>query len=190
MGVSEAMINCYTEPEMVRKVMEKTTAFLTEYARTYKALGANGVLMAEPLTGLMSPALAEEFSAPYVKKIIDAVQDDGFAVIYHNCGNNTVLMLKEILSQGAYAYHFGNAVSMEDVLANVPEDTIVLGNVDPARQLKNGTPESVRTATLSLLETCAKHRNFIISSGCDIPPGAPWENIDAFFAAAKEFYGE
>jgi uroporphyrinogen decarboxylase len=29
----------------------------------------------------------------------------------------------------------------------------------------------------------------MISSGCDIPPLSPWENIEAFFAAVREFYG-
>jgi uroporphyrinogen decarboxylase len=28
----------------------------------------------------------------------------------------------------------------------------------------------------------------VLSSGCDIPPLTPWENIDAMFAAAEEFY--
>ena len=39
---------------------------------------------------------------------------------------------------------------------------------------------------MDLLNRCAAHPNFIISSGCDIPPMSPWENIDAFFAAAAE----
>ena len=43
--------------------------------------------MAEPLAGLLSPDLAQEFSADYVKQIVDAVQDDNFLVVYHNCGN-------------------------------------------------------------------------------------------------------
>ena len=43
MDVSEAMINCYTEPEMVHITMQKTAAFLTEYMKAYKAVGANGV---------------------------------------------------------------------------------------------------------------------------------------------------
>ena len=87
MDVSEAMINCYTEPEMVHITMQKTAAFLTEYMKAYKAVGANGVVVAEPLTGLLSPDLAAEFSEPYMKQVIDAVQDDEFIVIYHNCGN-------------------------------------------------------------------------------------------------------
>ena len=51
-----------------------------------------------------------------------------------------------------------------------------------------GTPESVRAETLRIMGECCGHKNFLISSGCDIPPLSPWENIDAFFAAVEEFY--
>ena len=186
--VSEIMINCYDEPEMVHCVMRKATDFLIEYIRAYRAAGAHGVMMAEPLTGLLSPALAEEFSEPYVREIVEAVQDDGFLLIYHNCGNNTVRMLPSILRVGAAAYHFGNAVSMEDVLAGVPEDTVVMGNLDPAALFRNGTPEEVRRETKALLDACGGKRNFIPSSGCDIPPASRWENIDAFFEAVTAWY--
>ena len=189
--VSEIMMDCYDDPDMVHTVLEKVTDFLIEYAKAYKAVGANGVVMAEPVAGLLSPALEEEFSSPYVKKIVDAVQDDDFAVIYHNCGDNVPKMLDSILSTGAAAYHFGNAVDMEkDIIAQVPADVLVMGNVDPAGVLRLGNPETVREATLALMEKCCKYRNFVLSSGCDIPPMTPWENIDAFFAAASEFYGK
>jgi uroporphyrinogen decarboxylase len=65
-----------------------------------------------------------------------------------------------------------------------------MGNVDPAGVLRMGTPEKVREETLSVMEKCCEHPNFVISSGCDIPPMTPWENLDAFFAAVKEYYGK
>jgi uroporphyrinogen decarboxylase len=76
----------------------------------------------------------------------------------------------------------------EDIIAKVPSDTLVMGNVDPAGVLRLGTPETVRETTLSLLDRCAKYPNFLLSSGCDIPPMTPWENIDAFFKAVEEYY--
>ncbi len=189
LDVSEIMIDCYDDPDMVHTVLEKCTAFLCEYAKEYKAAGANGIVMAEPVSGLLSPTLEEEFSSPYVKQIIDAVQDDNFVVIYHNCGDNVPRMLDSILTTGAAAYHFGNAVDMEkDIIAQVPSDVLVMGNIDPAGTLRMGTVESVREETLSLLERCSKHQNFLISSGCDVPPMTPWENIDAFFAATSDYY--
>ena len=188
LDVTEIMVGCYDEPDMVHIVMEKATAFLTAYCMEYKKLGANGVVIAEPVTGLLSPALAEEFSEPYVRRIVDAVQDDSFLVVYHNCGNAVLRMMDSILRTGAGAFHFGNAIDMADAIALVPEDTVVMGNIDPAGEFRGGTPESIRKATIDLLERCGGHKNFVISSGCDIPPLSKWENIDAFFAAVAEFY--
>jgi uroporphyrinogen decarboxylase len=191
LDVTEIMMDCYDDPDMVHVVLEKSTEFLIEYAKAYKSAGAAGIVMAEPVSGLLSPALEEEFSSPYVKKIVDAVQDDSFSVIYHNCGDNVPKMLDSILSTGAAAYHFGNSVDMEeDIIKKVPADVLVMGNVDPAGVLRMGTPEKVREVTLSLLEKCSKYPNFLLSSGCDIPPMTPWENIKAFFAAFDEYYGK
>lgn len=187
--VSEIMIDCYDDPDMVHLVLDKVTQFLIQYANAYKAVGANGIVMAEPVAGLLSPMLEEEFSAPYVKKIVEAVQDDNFVVIYHNCGPNVPKMLDSILTTGSAAYHFGNAVDMLDIISNVPADTVVMGNIDPAGVLRMGTPDSVRTAVLDLLGRCSVYPNFVLSSGCDIPPLTPWENIHAFFEASNEFYG-
>ena len=190
LDVTEIMMDCYDEPDMVHIVLEKCTAFLIEYAKAYKAAGANGIMMAEPVSGLLSPSLEEEFSSPYVKQIVDAVQDEQFAVIYHNCGDNVLRMTESILSTGADAYHFGNSIDMADMMAKMPADVVVMGNVDPAGVLRQGTPETVRAATLDVMSKCCSYPNFVISSGCDIPPATPWENLDAFFAAAEEYYGK
>lgn len=190
LDVSEIMIDCYDDPDMVHTVLDKVTQFLVEYAKAYKAAGANGIMMAEPVSGLLSPALEEEFSAPYVKRVIDEIQDDNFILIYHNCGDNTPHMVNSFLSFGAAAYHFGNAVDMKEMLDKFPSDIPVMGNIDPAGVLRMGTPEKVREATLEIMEKCCAYPNFVISSGCDIPPMTPWENIDAFFEAVREYYGK
>ena len=190
MDVSEAMVNCYVEPDMVHVVLDKVTTFLIDYISEYKKMGANGVVMAEPLAGMLSPSLVDEFSSEYVKRIVEAVQTDDFLVIYHNCGDNILLMVDSILSTGSAAYHFGNAVKMSDMMAKIPADVVAMGNVDPASQIRNGTKESVKNATKEIMSECCKFDNFVISSGCDIPPASPWENIDAFFDGAKEFYNE
>ena len=189
MDVSEALMNCYVEPDMVHVMLEKATRFLIDYINAYRAAGADGVVMAEPLAGMLSPNLAGEFSADYVRRIVEAVQTDDFIVIYHNCGDNVALMTDAILSTGAAAYHFGNAVCMKEMLEKIPDDIVVMGNVDPAGQFLRGTAESMREETLRIMGECCVRENFVISSGCDIPPASPWKNVDAFFAAAEEFYG-
>lgn len=188
MDVTEIMIQCYEDPGLVHSVLDKATSFITAYARAYKEAGAHGMVMAEPLAGLLSPDFGEEFSARYVKRIVDALQDERFIVVYHNCGNSTVAMIDSILGTGAAALHFGNAIDMADMMPHIPPHIAAMGNIDPAAHFRNGTPESVRAATLGLLERCGAYPNFIISSGCDIPPLSRWENIDAFFETVDAFY--
>lgn len=188
LDVSEIMMDCYDDPDMVHAVLEKATEFLIAYGNAYKAAGAHGIIMAEPVAGLLSPSLEEEFAAPYVKKIVDALQDDNFLIVYHNCGGNVLSMTDSILSSGAAAYHFGNAIDMKTMLGKLPADTVVMGNIDPAGVLCFGTPETVRKETETLLEACGAYPNFVVSSGCDIPPKTPWENIEAFFDTVEKFY--
>lgn len=186
MDVTEIMYACYDEPDMVHTVLEKATQFLIAYGNAFKAVGAHGIMMAEPLAGVLSPDLMAEFSAPYVKRIIDALQTDNFAVIYHNCGNSVPQMLDHIFAQGAAAYHFGNAVDMAEVLEKAPADLLCMGNIDPASQFVQGTPESMAQAAAELMEECRAYPNFLLSSGCDIPAHAKWANIHAFFGALKK----
>ena len=187
MDVSEIMILCYDEPDMVHTVMEKVTRFQIDYCKAYRDAGADGVLIAEPLVGLLSPSLAQEFSHPYMKQLIDEVQTDDFIVIYHNCGNNTPFMRDDIYALGAAAYHFGDAIDLKVMFDGAPADALIMGNVSPSRQFLGGTTDSIREETHRIMAECAAYDNFLISSGCDIPPMAKWENIDAFFAAAKTF---
>lgn len=187
LGVSEAMISCYDEPEMVHLVLKKATEFLINYLQAYKDLGIDGVFMAEPLAGIISPNLCDEFSSRYVKEIVSALDDDSFLVAYHNCGNNTLKMVDTILSTGCRLYHFGNAISIEQMLKLMPKDVMVMGNIDPV-SLKDASKEDVIAATNALLEAVGDVDNFVISSGCDIPPLARWENIDAFMKTTQEYY--
>lgn len=184
--MTEVMVALLLEPEMVHIVLEKATTFLIEYAKAFKEVGANGIIIAEPAAGLLSPAQCEEFSSKYVQRIVEEVQDDYFMVILHNCGN-TKNLVTSMIGTGAMAFHFGNAVDMADIMPQIPWGRIAFGNVDPASIFKNGSVEDVRAKTWELLEKTFIYKNFVLSSGCDIPPGTPIENIQEFFKKLDEF---
>lgn len=62
-----------------------------------------------------------------------------------------------------------------------------MGNLDPVGVFKMGTAEEIREATLNLLEETREYDNFVLSSGCDIPPEVPAENIESFYDALNEY---
>lgn len=188
MNVNEVMVSCYEEPELVHQVLRKATDFLLEYIRAYKEAGAHGIVLAEPLAGVLSPALMQEFSTNYIREITDQLQDEKFIVIYHNCGNSVNRLVEQILGTGCRVFHFGDAVNMHEMLELMPSNFLVMGNISPSRHFLRGTPESVRNKTQRLLMECAQYPNFLISSGCDIPPLTDLENVNTFFSTVQSFY--
>ena len=113
------------------------------------------------------------------------VEDSRPETWFHIIGGNASKAAEAIFAQGAAGSHFGNAIDMAEMLAKAPAETLVMGNVDPVSVLAQGTPETIRAAVKSLVEKCESYPNFVLSSGCDIPASTPWENIEAFFAVAK-----
>ena len=185
--MTELMMECYDDPDNVKILLEKTTEFLIKYINAQKAAGSDGVILAEPAAGLLSPALCEEFSDYYVKKIVDAVSDDTFIFCYHNCGGSVPSCIDSIVEIGADIYHFGNAIKLSDVIEKIPEDSLIMGNVDPLI-FKDKTPADMRNAVNAVFDECSSFDRFMISSGCDIPFSADWQVIDEYFKSVGELY--
>ena len=186
--MSEIMVGIYIEPEVIKTLLDKCTAYITAYCKELKSLGATGVIMAEPAAGLLSNDDCQEYSTVYVKQIVEAVQDENFTVILHNCGNKGQCT-QAMIDSGAAALHFGNAVDMVATLEQCPSDLIVMGNIDPVGILKQASSEDVYRITSDLLAKTAGYKNFVISSGCDMPPLVPEANIKAFYKAVADFNG-
>lgn len=186
--MSEIMVAIYIEPDTIHQLLEKCTQFIIAYCQELKKTGTTGVIMAEPAAGLLSNEDCAEYSTRYVKQIVEAVQDDHFSIVLHNCGNKGQCT-ETMIESGAAALHFGNAINMIETLEKCPSDIIVMGNLDPVNLFKTATPEKVKEATLELLRKTGQYKNFILSSGCDIPPHTPEANIQAFYEALKEYNG-
>ena len=187
--MTELMMECYDNPDEVHILLSKTTAFIKAYIKAFQDAGADGVIIAEPAAGLLSPTLAEEFSMPYVQEIIDEVNEDDFVICYHNCGNAVSDMMPSVAQLHADIFHFGNAVDLQKAMDVMPEDKLVMGNVDPVL-LRYGTPDEVRAAVQKVFAKFAHYKNFMISTGCDVPAAAKWENIDAYFESIKDLYAQ
>ena len=77
---------------------------------------------------------------------------------------------------------------MLSMLEKIPRNYLVMGNISPAKVFNKGTTENVRLETLKLLNKCGRYNNFVISSGCDIPPDVDLDNVDTFFKTVEGFY--
>ena len=183
-GVSEALELTLADPRFMHLVLEKSAAFLVDYIRAFHSAGADGVIIAEPAAGLLSPRGLAMFSSAYIKTMAVAVADESFAVILHNCGAKLV-HLPAILETGLKGFHFGAPMDVVTALGKIPADVVLCGNLDPAGVFCQSSADEVRVRAADLQAGTAGHRNFVLSSGCDLPPNTPLANLDAFFAMLK-----
>lgn len=187
MDMTEIMVNCYAGPDMVEATVEKCTQFITKYIRLMRSAGADGVVMAEPAAGLLSPAFNAQFSVPFVRRIIEETKTDDFVFIYHNCGNVVPAQIEDILTLDADAYHFGNAIDLPALSEKIPDDVVFMGNIDPVG-IFCGDADAAYAATMDLLKKIGHRKNFVPSSGCDVPAHANLAAADAFYKAVEDYY--
>lgn len=185
-GMTELMMAIFTEPETIQLLLEKCTQFIGAYCQALKEAGAQGVVIAEPAAGLVSNEDCSLYSSLYVHRIVERVQDDNFLVVLHNCGNMGHCT-EAMVESGSAAYHFGNQADMVEALKACPADALVMGNLDPVGLFKQASAEEMYRATEELLSATAQYPNFILSSGCDVPPATPEANIEAFYKALSEY---
>lgn len=185
-GVGEALEATLTDPDLVLALLERATRFLVAYARAFRDAGASGVVLAEPSAGLLSPAGIRRHSTPFVREIATAVEDAEFSVVYHNCGAKLV-QLDAILEAGVHVCHLGAPMDMAAALERARERAILCGNLDPTAVFHLGSPELVAERTQALLRIAGPHRGFVISSGCDLPPGTPLANLARFYETVERW---
>ena len=179
-GVSEAMELTVTEPELMHTLIEKSTAFLTAYVRAFRGAGADGVIMAEPAAGLLSPRALAKFSSAYIRTLGKSVSNGHFALVLHNCAAK-LLHLPAVLESGLSCFHFGAPMDITAALAQAPPHVVLCGNLDPSAVFCQSTPEQIRSRVRELLAATKPFPNYVVSSGCDLPPQTRLENLDAFY---------
>ena len=187
MALRDAMVCVMKKQELMHRVTEVCTEFLIARAKAYKEAGADGLLLDEACGGIIQPHLSAEFSASYIKKIVDEIQTPDFPIMYHNCGN--IKDMKEsIYGTGCRMYSFGNMVDLVPMLEAAPAGTIVTGNLDPML-LSKASPEAVSEESLKILERCAEYPAFAFAPGCDCPPQTTDDNMAAMIRTLKDFNG-
>lgn len=188
-GAENAAIEALVDPEHLHSLCAFTEGVIAKYARQQVAAGADCICILEPSAVILGPEQFRDFAARYSKRVIDECRVTGISTIYHTCGNTTHL-IDEIVNTGVSAISLDAkeaGVDIGAIIRNVPESTIVMGNISPTEVLLRGNEIDVCREVTELLDAVRNFPNFVLSTGCDIPAETPDENIDAFFRAAREY---
>ena len=189
MGADDAAMASVTEPEKLHTLCAFVAEKIREYVSLLLSAGAEVICVLEPTAVMLGPKQFEEFSAHYVKHIIDSIQYSQASTVYHTCGN-TMHLIEKMVQAGVNAISLDSedmGVDLKKVAQTIPSDVVVMGNINPATTMLRDTPKQIKEKVSHLLDQMKEFPNYILSTGCDLPQETPPENIEAFMQAGRDW---
>ncbi|RZN45217.1 hypothetical protein EF808_07110 [archaeon] len=178
-GVENLMLDMYDEPDFVHDMLSFAEDVVVRYSEYLTSWGVDGVILCDPTASadLISKEDFETFSKHYLKAPIKAIRDADAYVLLHICGN-TSDRLDTIGELDIDVFSLDFLVDLAYAKETLGDSPTLLGNVNPAETLFNGTAEQVvREAQACIQKTDGKA--FVLGAGCDIAPGSPMDNVEA-----------
>ncbi|MCZ2150046.1 MAG: uroporphyrinogen decarboxylase family protein [Bryobacterales bacterium] len=181
-GLNTLMLDLYDDEGFVIDLFEFVVAMETEFARAQVRAGATLIGIGDAAASLIGPKFYQRFVQPYEQKLIRSIRGIGVPVRLHICGN-TRKILSGMGETGADIIDLDFLSPLAEGRAAMGGSQVLLGNMDPVRALRDGSPDSV----FQRLEECyaAAGPRYIVGAGCEIARGTPRENVLAMTRFAR-----
>ncbi len=196
-GPEQIFTDLYMNPEIARAVFRRIADFYCDYLRaTLEAAEGNIHIV---FTGddfgtqenMFMPVEAwREMLKEGFKRFIDLGHDFGCKVAHHTCGSINPL-IPEFIDCGLDILNPLQpdvaGMDYERIKATFGNDIAFHGAISIQTTMPYGSPEDVRDEVKDRVEKLAKNGGLILSTAHNIQTDTPLENIEALFAAYRDF---
>lgn len=180
-GATDVCRGIIRHPEFIHEVLAFTNRVVRDYSVACVDAGVKLICVSEPSAVILSPEWFEELVGSYLRRLFGHLS--AWRVL-HVCGNTTHL-LPQMLATGAEGLSLDQLVDIPGIAHEVPNDVVLIGNVDPVGVMLEKTPEQISEVVLRMLAAMGSHPNYLFSFGCDLAPDTPPENIRAAMEASR-----
>ena len=171
-------------------LLDFSTRCLSIYAGILREAGTDVINVCDPVASgdMISMPMYDELVVPELKKYKELVSDHESPVLMHICGNAGA-RVERVMEFGAKFFSVDTMVDMADMLKRCDHKMCMVGNLDNSNIMMQGTPDDVYRECTRLMELSkANGGGLILCTGCELPPIAPLENIQAMVRAAEDAY--
>jgi MtaA/CmuA family methyltransferase len=181
-GLNTLMLDFFDDPPFVEALFDFTVRMEIEFARAQVEAGATLIGVGDAAASLVGPKLYTQFVLPCEKRLIASIRALGVPVRLHICGN-TKRIVEGMGQTGADIIDVDFLTPLGHARRAMRPSQVLLGNIDPVRELRDGTPESVEAA----LAECYRQAGmaYICGAGCEVPRGTPNANLEAMAHFAR-----
>jgi MtaA/CmuA family methyltransferase len=173
-GMNTLMYDYFDDPGFVGDLFAFATEMEVRFAGAQVQAGADLIGVGDAASSLVGPTIYAKFVWPWQKKLVDAVHALGAPVRLHICGDTRPNL--ELMGRlGCEIVDIDFMVPLAEARRKMGPRQVLLGNLDPVRTLRNGTPEGIKQA----LAACHKAagRRYVVGAGCEVPRDTPAENL-------------
>lgn len=187
MGEQTFLKKIIHDPNEVKKVLSQTELVAKNYADYLLNAGADVLWISDPLAALLPPKGFWEFGGQYLGTIFNEYAST--PSIIHICGDITPI-LTQVAETGVSAISFDQCMDLTLVEDDIPDHITIIGNLDPTEKIEQASPQQVEAAVIDLANMMGAKPNFVMSSGCALPPSTPLLNVQIFMQTARQALNE
>jgi MtaA/CmuA family methyltransferase len=181
-GINRLMMDFSDDPEFVHDLFDFTLALAIRFAKAQIEAGADIIGIGDAAASLVGPRIYKEFVWPWQKKLVDSIHANGGRVRLHICGN-TRRILDGMGTLGCELVDIDYPVPMDQARAQTGPRQTLAGNLDPVRDLRDGSPEKIVQSLEALQQQVGAQ--WIVAAGCELVRDTPHENVHAMVNFAQ-----
>jgi uroporphyrinogen decarboxylase len=185
-GITKICMDFYRNPELVLELVDLATHASIAMAKAEVEAGTDAVVLGDAMSSpnLISPKQFEQFSFPYIRRIIEEV-GHSIPFFLHICGDSTRIIDK-MVETGTRFLEVDAPVDLQAIGERYGKSVGVRGNISPTLLL-NGQPHQVEESCHKSIEAATKLGGFILGSGCELPKNTPHANLVTMVRSADKY---
>lgn len=191
--VDDLLVDALTNPDFYHRLMRWGLERYKAHIQAMIAAHADVIAMGGNIANgkMVGPDFFQKYIWPYEKELIDFIQSQGVAALYHNCGYARKL-LPRYPSLGLRAYEsltpkpHGDSV-LAEAAALFGGNTTLIGNIDQIDLVRTGTPAEIETEVRQTLDTVRGRTPFILATTDYFNDNTPHDNIHALAEAGHRY---
>lgn len=177
-GLENFLIQTVTDPDEVKRILEKLLPVTLQFARAQLDAGADCLLLADHATrDLCSPASYQEFLAEVHAQIVETLEAP---LILHICGD-TSDRIAHIARTSIACFHWDTKTGTPAEARRLADPRMALMGGISNFQLLRGTPDDV----VAMAQAAADAGMDVIGPECAIPLTTPLANLQAVTSIGK-----
>jgi uroporphyrinogen decarboxylase len=182
-GAEDFLVDTIADPPLAEALVlaaERATVPLLDAIVLAGGLPA----LVDPLASasVAAPKTYRALALPGTRRLVERLHRLDLDVLLHVCGEITPI-LEDLAATGADLLSFDRA-GVAEVRDAVGDRMRLAGNVSPVTILSGRAEEAFEETRRAIREGMGAPRGFVLSTGCEVPPGSPPENLAAFYRAA------